>query len=219
MNTNLSIDPANNDTLEGAFRHILNKLNQTTDSMLPAKVISYDRKSNKATVQPLIKVVSTDNSTLSRAEINNIPVLLLGGGGYLISFPINPGDLGWIIASDRDISVFTQNFDDSIPNTFRSKDFADSVFIPDAMTGYTINPGDSINLTIQSLDGDVKITLGGNTLTLKAENIVIDPTDLTINATNMTINATTLTIDATNVNIDGIVNITGSLFVNGNPIT
>lgn len=224
MTTNLSIDPANNGTLEGTFRHILGKMVEGIDTMLPAQVISYDRASNRATVQPLIKLVKTDNSSQSRAQVNNIPVLLIGGGGYLISFPLKPGDLGWILAADRDISLFTQNYQDAIPNTGRKKDFGDSLFIPDAMKGYSIDESDSDNLVIQSLNGDVKISLSSDTIKFEAENIILNG-DAQIDG-NLSVTGD-LNIDGNgtiggDLTVDGIINgssgmnLTGNLAVVGN---
>jgi hypothetical protein len=33
-----------------------------------------------------------------------------GGGGVVLNFNLKPGDLGWIKASDRDLSLFLQSF-------------------------------------------------------------------------------------------------------------
>jgi len=54
--------------------------------MLPARVISYDRNRNIATVQPLISVLSMSGEAISRQPIASVPVLALGGGGSVINF-------------------------------------------------------------------------------------------------------------------------------------
>jgi hypothetical protein len=151
-----SIDPADEDSLTGAFRFILGKMLQDVNGMLPARVISYDRTMNRAQVQPMIAVLTTDNSQISRAPIASVPVLNLGGGGILLNFKISAGDLGWILANDRDISLFLQSYDESKPNTLRKNSFSDSLFIPHIMTGYnTVDDGEL--LSIQNLDGTVRI--------------------------------------------------------------
>ena len=118
-NANPSQDPADNDTLLGALRLVLRKFLAQTDDMLPAKVIAYDRATNRANVQPMVQMVTTDGQKISRAQVVSVPVLNIGGGGFVLSFPIAAGDLGWIKASDRDISLFLQSYSEAHPNTGR----------------------------------------------------------------------------------------------------
>ncbi len=151
-----SIDPADEDSLTGAFRFILNKMLQDVNGMLPARVISYDREANRAQVQPLIAILTTDNSQISRAPIASVPVMQLGGGNFFINFKLTPGSLGWISANDRDISLFLQSYNESKPNTNRKNNFSDSVFIPDIMTNYTIVEDDEL-MTIQNRNGTVRM--------------------------------------------------------------
>jgi hypothetical protein len=173
-NANLYLDPANQDTLTGAFREILNKLLQNTDGMLPAQVISVN-PNNPAyvTVQPMVSLVTTTGAVLSRAQIGPIPILQLGGGGFVLKFPVVAGTLGYILANDRDISLFLQSLDESAPNTHRIKSFSDAVFVPANFTTITVG-GDVDNVTLQSIDGTVKISLSEDQVTLTAPNVVIN---------------------------------------------
>lgn len=176
------IDPANNDSLSGLMRFAFYKLLQGVNGMLPAKVIAYDRTTNRVQVQLLIAVVTTNGAQISRPQIASLPVLVLGGGGFMLSFNLNPGDLGWVIANDRDISLFLQTYHQSAPNTGRIKNFADGLFVPDIMTGYTINSEDASNAVLQSTDGTVKISLGTGKITISAPLVEIDnynPTTIT----------------------------------------
>lgn len=141
----------------GVIRLVLTKFLQETDDMLPARVISYNRKTNQAKVQPLIVVTTQDKKRVPRAEVASIPVLQLGGGGWVISFPIAKGDLGWIKSNDRDISLFKQFLNESAPNTLRLHDFADAMFIPDVMGKLNLADEDLNNLVIQNLAGTQKL--------------------------------------------------------------
>src|ERR1700712_4678497 len=98
-----SHNPADDDSMAGMLRLVLTKFLQNTDDMLPARVIAYDRTANRASVQPLIAMVTTDNVQVNRSQLASVPVLQLGGGDCMLSFPLKSGDLGWIKASDRDI--------------------------------------------------------------------------------------------------------------------
>lgn len=156
----------------GAIRLVLNKFLAGVDDMLPAQVISYDRQKNVAQVQPLIVMVTTDDVQVKRAQIAAIPVLQMGGGGFVASFPIAAGDLGWIKANDRDISLFKQFHKSAAPNTQRKHSFSDAVFIPDTMMqGVVLNGEDTNNFVIQNKAGTVKISWWSNLLKIVAPRV------------------------------------------------
>lgn len=154
-----SKNPADRGSLAGVVSSILDKRLQNTDNCLPAKVISYDRDKNVATVQPLIAVLTTMGGTVSRALVASVPVLALGGGGYVLNFPLKKGDLGWIEASDRDISLFMQSMKEARPNTLRKHSFEDAKFVPDIFRQYSIQGEDAGNMVIQTLDGSVRLAI------------------------------------------------------------
>jgi hypothetical protein len=153
-------NPANNTELAGAIQFAYHKFLQNTDDMLPAKVLSYDRTTNRAKLQIMVPMVTTQNEVQQRAIVASVPVLQLGGGGFVISFPIAVGDIGWIKATDRDISMFKKTYSSSSgPPTQRLHSFEDAMFIPDTMLqGVTIAEEDEPNLVIQTYAGDVKIS-------------------------------------------------------------
>ena len=161
----------------------MRKALQSTDDMLPAQVVAYDRNSNRATVQPLIRMVTTTGQQVSRAQIASVPVFNIGGGGFVLSFPLVRGDLGWIKASDRDISLFLQHYTEASPNTARLHTFADAVFIPDVMTGWNIDEADASRVVLQSLDGSVKITLGTGIIKMRVGEASLTMTETGINST------------------------------------
>jgi hypothetical protein len=167
-----SRNPAQEGQLAGMLRLALRKTMEATDGQLPAKVVSYNRATNKALVEPLISMVTTGGQQIPRAQIASVPVLALGGGGYCLTFPLQAGDTGWIEASDRDISLFIQSLQQAKPNTFRIHSFEDGRFIPDAFAKYTVAGEDSANMTIQSLDGTVKIALGPGVVNVKSSGTV-----------------------------------------------
>lgn len=162
--TQNSRNQANDGFLSGALKEILGKFLAGVDDMLPAVVVVYDRDSNRATVRPLIQLLKTDRTLLDRAEVASVPVLNIGGGNGVLSFNIIPGDLGWIKASDRDISLFLQSeaAEDIAPNTLRKHDFSDSLFIPDQFKKWTIQAGDESAMVLQTLDGLERIAIDSN---------------------------------------------------------
>lgn len=163
-----SKDPADGGSLAGVLRSTYRKMMQGVDSMLPAKVLAYDRENNVATVQPLIALLTTDGSRVPRAQVARVPVLAMGGGGFVINFPLKAGDLGWIEASDRDISLYMQSFNESQPNTLRMHSFEDGRFIPDMMKAFDVADVGGDAMVIQSADGAVRIEISPSKITYTA---------------------------------------------------
>jgi hypothetical protein len=130
----------------------------------------------------------------------------------MIIFPLKEGDLGWIEASDRDISLFLQTYNTAQPNTFRMNDFADSRFIPDVMTGYTISEGDEGKILFQSTDGSTKLTFSedGSIEIIAPTQITISSSgevDITADKVNLVANSS----DSFPVRITGDVYVTGKI--------
>lgn len=166
---------ANYNSMSGMMREVLASFLQNVDDMIPGKIISYDRAANLAKVQPLIMLVKTDGTVQARAEIASIPVLQLGGGNFMMNFNLNPGDLGFIKANDRDISLFMQSFTQSPPNTYRKHNFSDSIFIPAPMQNMTINSEDESNMVISTLDGTQRIAIWPDRVKVTSnDKIVLD---------------------------------------------
>jgi hypothetical protein len=186
-----SQNPADDDTVEGALRTIFRKELENTHGQLPAIVMNYDRTRNKATVRPLVQLLKTNGETMSRASIVSVPVLALSGAGFVLNFPLKTGDLGWIEASDRDISLFVQSLKEAHPNALRIHSFSDGRFIPDAFNQYTINSEDASAAVFQSLDGTVRIALDTDQVRVTAPRVqIIAQQDVAITA------GTTLTMTA-----------------------
>lgn len=167
---NPSRDPADDGSLLGMANLILDKFLQGIDDMLPARVVSVERIGNvdRVTVVPMVKLLTTDGRQITRAQIASVPVVRMGAGGYILRFALRPGDLGWIKANDRDISLVVQAFKDNAPNTLRKHDFADAVFIPDPMQGMTLAGEDESGAVLQSLDGTVRIAINAERVKLTA---------------------------------------------------
>lgn len=146
-----------------------------TENLLPAEIVQYDRESNLATVRPMIMFVDVSGNGIRRNQVVGIPVLSLGAGGFHISFPIKEGDLGWIYASDRDISQFKQSLSSTKPSTGRNHKFADGMFIPDMFRKYVINQEDADAMVIQSVDSATRISIRGDNIKITApSNVTVD---------------------------------------------
>ena len=165
-----SQDPAQQTNLGEALRGIIGKYMQQIDGMLPATVVSYNRKSGRATIVPSINMVGTNGTNISRAPLANIRVLAIGGGDFLLTFPVRPGDTGWIEASDRDISLWLQGSGKKAtsPNTHRMHSFSDGRFIPDAMFDYVLPDSAEDGVCLQHKSGEAAIIITGDKIMLNA---------------------------------------------------
>lgn len=173
-----SRNPTNNGRLRGVFRVVLNKfLQHGIDDMLPASVVAYDRNTNLASVQPLINVITTLNQIKVRPQIASVPVWQGGGGGSMSNFNLVPGDLGFIKANDRDISLFKQLWQIVTPNTKRMHSFSDGVFWPATLTGFTIQTEDDGNYVIGRRDSTVRISIWTDKVKVTAPQMAIGDTE------------------------------------------
>lgn len=189
--------PAIDGDLGGALAFIFKKLLQKTDGQLPAEVVSYNRQTNRATVRPLVSIIGTNGAKVGRAPIAAVPVLALGGGNFFVNFPLGAGDLGWIEASDRDISLFLQNAQNASPNDGRLHSFESGRFVPDVFDNYTFTP-DAGALVISSLDGSTRIVMSEGKIALYAADISLNGTTIELNASGaMTVQAGTYSQNTT----------------------
>ena len=154
----------------------------------------------------MIRVIDTLNNQHQREVLASVPVLNLGAGGFFVNFNIPAGSLGWIKASDRDISLFLQSYQESIPNTQRMHGFSDALFIPDTMTGYTIDAEDTEAMVIQNLSGSVKISLNEERIKLTAPDIeAIAVGEFSVTADTFTVTAPNINMTAsTMINLNGV---------------
>lgn len=141
-----SHNPADENSLEGLNNVLIDKISMSIKKVIPGIVISYDKVTNRAIIKPAITGVASQGQKIPKEPLENIPVLKLSGGGVTLSFPINTGDTGWLIACDRNISIFKQNLEESAPNDIRKHCYEDSFFIPDSINGvgtddFTITSG------------------------------------------------------------------------------
>ena len=208
VGNNPNIDPADNDTLAGVLRFAFSQLMRNVDGMLPARVLAYDRTANRVQVELMIAMVSTSGAQVSRAQIANIPVINFGGGGYILNFPLTVGDLGFVIANDRDISLFLQSYSESPPNTMRVKSFSDAVFIPSVLANYDTSGQDG-NAVLQNLDGTVRISLSADAVTLSAGSNSIE-----VKTTGVTITSPTTTVTGELV-VEGLTRMQGGFSSTG----
>lgn len=204
-------------SLSGALRIFGAKLAQGLDDMLPARVIAYDRATNRATVQPLVQMVTTEGAPVTRAQIPSVPVFQYAGGGFVLSFPLAAGDLGWLKANDRDISLALQSLTDTVPNTARTHSFQDAMFFPDVMRSWALDGEDAERVVLQSTDGATRIAVGLDTVAVTASGeVTVTAPSLVADVDTAEVTASaSVTVTAPLITLDGVVVVTGTLTAQG----
>ncbi|MEG0867684.1 MAG: Gp138 family membrane-puncturing spike protein [Hafnia sp.] len=195
--------PGQSDSLSGSMDLVLRKFLLDVDDMLPARIVSYDRNANRAQIDILYKVTMTDGSLNPLMAPAEVPVLTIGGGGMCLTFPIKPGDLGWIKASDRDMSLFLQSYESEPGNTTRLHCFEDGVFIPDVMKDFVVSDGAAA--TLQTIDGTTSVAVKPGSIVLTTGSTVVSITESGIES-NKLIKAPQFT--------DGTINTFGHVHTN-----
>jgi len=151
-------------------REIITATKRALEVSIPCiitKVISR----TKVDVRPLIKIVLKNGTSRDRAIIEGLPVFTGGAGDKFISFPVAVGDIGWLDACDRDISLFFQSYGNVEPPTNRMHSFSDARFVPDIMTNITVSAEDATAMVIQTRDGVVKIAVDDNEIRIKNDAV------------------------------------------------
>lgn len=196
--------PGQSDSLSGSMDLVLRKFLLDVDDMLPARIVSYNPPPvNRAQIEILYKVTMTDGSLNPLMAPAEVPVLTIGGGGMCLTFPIKPGDLGWIKASDRDMSLFLQSYEAEPGNTTRLHCFEDGVFIPDVMKDFVVSDGAAA--TLQTIDGTTSVAVKPGSIVLTAGSTVVSITESGIES-NKPIKAPQFT--------DGTINTFGHVHTN-----
>lgn len=137
---------------------------------LPARVVSYDRKTRLATVQPLVNYeVDTPEGKkyIERSKYENITVLKFGSNGFLMDFPLSEGDTGFLLAIDRKWTTAREKNSSGLPSENEGPQAADDnsvvsfengVFIPSSYAYIADDVFDGVAL--RKIDKDGK-DLGG----------------------------------------------------------
>jgi hypothetical protein len=100
---------------------------------LPCVVETWDG-AQTVSVKPQIQDQFIDDNGVQQNEvlpvIQGVPVEWPGGGGFQITFPLQPGDTGLIVFCDRSIELWMANGGDTAPADARRHHISDAIFRP-----------------------------------------------------------------------------------------
>lgn len=141
-----SLTESNSGDIAELANNFVKKWMQTKFSnRLPCIVTKVNSDFTRVSVIPLVKQLDTTMRSFSRGEKSGLPVQSFGTNSACIRFKITPGDLGWIEACDRDISLVKQAIEseqqelEQPPVTTRMFQWGDAIFRPDMMRPVLFN--------------------------------------------------------------------------------
>ncbi len=150
---------------------------------LPGRIESYDARTCRAVVKPLLKKVYADATVSPMAAIDSVPVVWPRGSGGGISFPLQRGDGVLLLFSERNLENFLVKGGDSIPADPRKFDLSDCIAIP-GLESFTVPgvAGDNVNAWFRFGGAAMKMTPDGRVAFGTPEAEVLDLLDSTMSA-------------------------------------
>lgn len=197
---------------------------------MPAKIETYDYKTQKASIKIDMKELYSDKSEVDYPVVSGVPVIFPNSGGASITMPVKTGDTCLVMFADRDISGWLLG--GQKPESLRSHALTDAVAIlglkPFTKTSNAENNDD---LLISYAGSSIKLKPSGVIVIESTKELKINSKDITINCENVTLTSTnnvTITSELTSITSTGdtsincenaIVTSNNDLFLNAANIT
>ncbi|MCK5609853.1 hypothetical protein KAR91_48725 [Candidatus Pacearchaeota archaeon] len=117
-------------SLTNMVETIVERIFSSVHTCIPGRIEKYDFTTQKAEVQPLIKIRYNDDIEESVPVIPNVPVQFLGSSESVIHFPLKRGDTGLIHFSERAMETWLSLGGETGPGDYRKFDLSDAIFVP-----------------------------------------------------------------------------------------
>lgn len=205
--------------LADVIQQALNNALKDLHTSFPGRIVSFDATNQTATVQPMIKRVFKDDfgedAALTLPLLIKAPVWLPRAGGFVITFPIEPGDDCLVIISERSLDNWWTFGAELPPKDIRFHHLSDAIVLcgmsPQTKSVTAYNTQDLV-LRKESNDplvalrnnGDIECQAAGSTITIKPSG------DITLSS------PTKIILDAPITETTSQMTVNGNLQVNGN---
>jgi len=129
---------------------------------MPGRFESYDFKTQKATVKPLLKKMYLDETVLDLPVLGNVPVVFPRTKTSGMTFPINKGDKCALFFSERALEQWYLSGDNTEPGDPRRYDLSDAFAVPGLFSFAETNlASNNNNLEIHHKGFKIVITQAG----------------------------------------------------------
>lgn len=188
--------------LAEVIRRAIEALLDGVHTAMIGRVVRYDAATQKVDVQPLVKHVFLDEEGKRQVQpypvISEIPVAVMSGGGYRITFPIragkSDGDLAVLVFAegslDRWLAGKGEEVDPEIDHRHALIDAMAIVGVRPFGAPLQDVPTDTATFgkdggqQIKIGDNGIELDATGKNLTLKAQTITLDAADVVITVDN-----------------------------------
>lgn len=105
--------------------------NKTSDMhiCMPAKIVTYDFKTQKATVQPALNQKYNDGEVVKLPIIHSVPVIHPSSGGASITFPVLKNDNVLLVFCERSLEEWLNKGEQITPDDPRQNHLTDAIAI------------------------------------------------------------------------------------------
>lgn len=140
-------------------------------------------------VQPMVNQMTGARIAVPHGTIYKLPYSRLQGGANAVILDPEPGDIGIVVFSQRDISTVKATKKQSNPGSFRTYNWADGLYIGAILNG---TPENYVRIRGESIDvvSTTKVTVAAPVVDVEA-------------STSATVNSPAVTIEGGGTKIDG----------------
>ena len=168
--------------LDEGLAAIIGQTLKRVRTAMPAEVISFNESQNTVTVQPLLQrkvrgVVS------NMPPVMDVPVVFYGGGGFVVTFTPEPGDVCTLVVCDRSLAAWKNKGGITDPADHRSHDVTDSVAVFGLNAFGAAYQDIKSGIDIRSRDGQTSLNVGDDIITASLggeEMLRITPSQITL---------------------------------------
>ena len=169
LHTNIPIDQRTPEALATGVRFAIRQALKRIHTSMPGVVVSYDAATRRAVVQPALRRILTTGEVRQRAQLVNVPVLVQGGGGYMLHVPLAAGDAVMLGFTQRGMSAFKKTLAESDPDAEAILSPAGAYVI--ASFGNLDAAPATDGLVLQTNDGGTYISLRGGEVKIEATRV------------------------------------------------
>lgn len=176
------------DTINAAIDAVVKQFHTS----LPAKVLKFDKDTQTVDVQIQQKRLFTDGAEELPPPLIGVPIRMKRAGGFAITLPIEVGDTGLIVCTERSLDEWQELGSIEVPSDSRTHDLSDAVFSPDLWnkTNLLSNYSDNLELRTESGNGKISIAKSGK-IELEKDGVKVLET---ISDTLQELSTTTVTV-------------------------
>ena len=147
-------------TLDGLIKTIIDFNLHNLHTSIPCVVETFNGNGTVNATPAIKRVLVENNEEITLPTLSEIPIIYPSVGKYRITFPIEIGDEGILVFSEREINQFVEKGEVTRPLMYRKHNISDAVFIPALISqGKRNNVSSSEGLVLEEINGGAKIEL------------------------------------------------------------